>query len=607
MIAIPDFEPAVIFGDDANLLAEISSFFRRERRYLAVSDGPRMTRSDWTNEATRRSNLVAHVQARKVLLANLPDEGARALLEHIPARMVAAVSTAGEAKEALNGIVRARDSDFLWPSHNLGIGLMLARQAGATLRIDSTAERSNINFVEAGRHVLVACEAGNELSQVIASNLAHAMGGSFLVLNALPQNESEDLIEALYQVGGGTGAAQFDELCARARALLPDVAKSNRFTEVLFVTKRFPYGIGIPERPTSHLISYPDLGRTIVQSLWATNDSTRSARTALLIQPGQVEGSEIKVIAGALARNRTLTRVLDGPRASVHQVDLLIQTVPWDVVVFSSHAGDAPGSRDTYIYPDDEGRERRLVVDKAMGFGVDPHADNVMVQLSFHFQELDGVAWSDKAGLDLLPVGSAIHAFNRLGAEGLRECRVDSIKLSHVREAMGIRLFDQVWFPAIHALAPRAAPLVVVNACSSWHQLSGQFIYAGARAYIGTMFQVLDPEAQAVAGQLLDHELGQPLSLALWRAQRTVYGDQPRRPYVMIGLPFCRVERNYVNSPPYLHRELNIGIRDIDARLTEDLAPDVRRNFNRHRAVMVGEQQALERNFMPNGRRRPNH
>jgi hypothetical protein len=362
VIAIPKFEPVVVFGDDAKLLAEISSFFRRNGRYLAISDGPRMSRIDWANEAVRRSNLVAQIQARKVLFAGLQDNAAEALLAHIPAAMVSAVTTADRAKMALKGLIRPREVEFRWGEKNLGIGLTLARQAGATLRIDPAVPDSEVTFVEGGLHVLVACEAGNELSQVIASNLAHSMGGSLVVFPPMPGADADELIEALYQVGNGVGAVPFDALCAQARALLPDEVMSNRWTEVLFVSERLPYGIGIPERPTSHVFSYPDLGRTIVQSLWATVDSTLSARTALLIQPSKVEGTEIKVISDTLGRNRTLIRVLEGPLASVHQVNLLLQSVPWDIVVFSSHAGDAPGSLDTYVYADDDGRQRRLVV-----------------------------------------------------------------------------------------------------------------------------------------------------------------------------------------------------------------------------------------------------
>lgn len=604
MIAIPNFEPVVVFGDDPKLLAEISSFFGRDGRYLAISDGPRMTRIDWTNEVVRRSNLVAQIQARKVLFASLPIDAAEALQAQLPAAMVSTVTTAGQAKMALNGLVRPREAEFQWGEQNLGIGLMLARQAGATLRVDPAAMASEVRLVEGGLHVLVACEAGNELSQVIASNLAHSMGGSLIVFSPMPEADSDELIEALYQVGNGAGAVPFDALCERARALLPDEVTSDRFTEVLFVSKRFPYGIAIPERPTSHMFSYPDLGRTIVQSLWATVDSTLSARTGLLIQPSQVEGTEIKVISNALGRNRTLTRILEGPGASVQQVNLLLQSVPWDVVVFSSHAGDAPGSLDTYVYADDEGRRRRLVVEQAIGFGVDPHEEDVSVQFSFHFQELDGVPWVDKVALNQLPVGSAMHAFTRLDAEQLNTARVDSVRLQRVRDATAIQLYDHIWFPALHAVAPRCAPIVVVNACSSWHQMSSLFIYAGARAYIGTMFPVLDPEAQGVAGHLFERELGQPLSLALWRAQKAVYGNNTRRPYVLIGLPFCRVERNRVNSPPYLHSELNHGIREIDQRLAADLAPDLRRNFTRHRQVMVEERRAIENMFTPDGRRR---
>jgi hypothetical protein len=58
-------------------------------------------------------------------------------------------------------------------------------------------------------------------------------------------------------------------------------------------------------------------------------------------------------------------------------------------------------------------------------------------------------------------------------------------------------------------------------------------MFSGARGYIGTLFSVLSSEAAAVATKLLDDYCGEPLAVALWLAQRDVYGSDLRRPYVV--------------------------------------------------------------------------
>lgn len=604
MIQTPAFESVALIGENASVLATASSLFRRQRHYLPVSDGPRMGRPDWTNEVVRRSNFVAQANSRKIIFAGLSQDATNALLEHIPERLVAQVDTVEEAKAALRAHANIRQNSFMWSDRNLGVGLMLARQAGAMLDVNPDFQGDNVAFVAGGRHVLIACESGNEISQVIASNLAHSLGGSFIVFDPPQEAEAKELIESLYQIGSRDGAVSFADISMRVRELLPDEVKAELYTEIIFVSKELPYGIGVGERPTSHLRMYPDLGRIIAQSIWATQRPNRSARTALLIQPGQVDGTEIKVIADALTRNRTLTRILEGPDASVHQVDLLLQAMPWDLIVFSSHAGDAPGTRDTYVYRDDNNRERRLVVEQAVSIGINPQEELVPVRHAVHLKSLDGVDWTDKAALDQLPVGSAINAYLRLNVEQRDIARIHSVQIPRVQNAMAIQLHDHIWFADLHGLSPRSAPVVVVNACSSWHEMSSLFMYAGARSYIGTMFPITDAEAQEVAGQLLDHELGEPLSVALWRAQRSVYPDSSRRPYVLIGLPFCRLQYNRENSSQYLHRALNESIHELNARLDGALAEDVRRNFTRHRDKMRDELRVIENTYAPNGRRR---
>src|SRR5438094_286026 len=97
---------------------------------------------------------------------------------------------------------------------------------------------------------------------------------------------------------------------------------------------------------------------------------------------------------------------------------------------------------------------------------------------------------------------------------------------------------DGNYLPAPRALASEGTPIVFDNACASWHRLAESFTFANARAYIGTLFSVSDVEAQEVAVGLLDRYFGKPLGIALWRTQNGIYGENVRRPYVLVGATF---------------------------------------------------------------------
>lgn len=596
MIRSPQFETTLVIGDDAGLLAEISSFFHRDGRYLAVCDGPRMARPDHDNEVIRRGNIIARIRPKCILFAGLPPDAAAAQAKGLPPARVTSVSSRHEAAQALKGLVRPRVRELRWPPSNLGIGLLLARQSNSALVIDSScAPRSEI-FVSGGRHVLVVCETSEDISHVIAANLAFSIGASFIVIPELPKADRREWLEHLYLLGSREQVVTFDEIARRARAMLPAEIVSGRYKEIIFVTSEFPWGIAVHECPTSHLYAYPEFGRFVGDGIWACNNPSTSARNALLINPGEVDASEIEVIKTALNKNKSLVRVMRGGGASVHLVDAVVQSIPFDIIAISTHAGDWHGQRLTYEYFDREGRLRRLVVDEAVGFGYDPTTDLYLVQTFYSFRSLDGVAWDDDEGKQRLPVGSAILSWNDFASKDRRTHLVAQEKIGRVRGAMAMKMFDHVWMVGGRGV-PSVSTVLINNACSSFHQLSSHFVFGGVRTYIGTLFQITDAEAQEVNKYLFINEMGSSLAEALWKAQRAVYGDQTRRPYVMVGLPFCRILPNKVDSVKYLRQELVEAIGEYEKKAQQHPDEGVRRNSATLKNHLVRELDVLDREF----------
>jgi hypothetical protein len=69
----PRFAPLVIVGDDAWLLAELTTLIARRRSYLPLLNGPRLQRPDADHELIRRRNAIAKVHPQSVVFAGLPD------------------------------------------------------------------------------------------------------------------------------------------------------------------------------------------------------------------------------------------------------------------------------------------------------------------------------------------------------------------------------------------------------------------------------------------------------------------------------------------------------------------------------------------------------
>lgn len=547
---VPQFETTALITDDAVLAARVSSLFTRAGRYLPVMDGPRITRSDHPHEVTRRLQAAHRTACARLLMAGLPDAAKAALRRRNPA----AVDLAGydEVREALKGFVKLPREQLRCGPRNLGSALYLARLQRKELIVDEAAADAP-GLVEASAHLLVACEAHDELAQVTASNLAFAYGASYLTFPALSKAEHGAWIEELYALGDGLDVTgRLADISARARAHFARVDLS-KYQAILFVTFEFPWGIAFPEVPTTHLYGYPDLGRSVVVGLWASQSANRGGRNALLIEPTLVEGGEVEVIARALQRNRTMTRVLTHRAASVGRVTDLLDFMPHDVIVISSHAGDAQGERVTYQYGDDEGRQRTLVVDQTQSITYDRVEDKYPVLEFTRFVSLDGVSWEDDDAKKALPVGSAINKWASMDMLVRQRHVVAQEDISRVRMSMAMMLHDGPWLFISHGLHPAAAPLVLSNCCWSWHEIGARMMFAGCRGYVGALFPVTEVEAQEVGQALFQGSAGEPTFKALWRAQRQVYGVSARRPYAMLGLPSIHLPVNAVDTPKFLN------------------------------------------------------
>lgn len=276
-----------------------------------------------------------------------------------------------------------------------------------------------------------------------------------------------------------------------------------------------------------------------------------------------------------------MTHVARGPAATQTEIQFTLDLVPHDIVVISSHAGDAPGERITYDFSDDDGRKRTLVVDRAIGIGHDTSNDMFRVTEYHRFHSLDGVDWRNKEILASLPVGTAITSWSAMSDSERNDHIISQQTIPRVTGSMAIKLFDGIWLFASHGFPPESAPIFINNSCWSWHELSLRTTFAGARAYVGTLFPVTDAEAQEVSQALFGRYIGQELTRALWSAQREIYGTSTRRPYVMVGLPFIAIRPNTKDAVSYLIKSYLEGIEQWRDKADSSPHEDVRKNAKR--------------------------
>lgn len=579
-VKCPYLSNETVVSDDPELAAAISSALARRNTYLPIIDGPRLARPDHASEVIRRIATIGHAGAKSTLIAGLSAAARESLIAKLPDNHARVIDFDDVTALSVDPKRVERDR-LLWGRDRIGLGLLTALYTGQLIEFTDVVFPRNAVPSKSGH--LVICEAHEPLSEVIAANYAYALNAGLHIFDETDEVEGKALLEAFYSIDapGVNAAAERARLSARMRELVGavDLPANGSLT---FIVRQLPIAIAFPELPGTHLFTYPDLGRAIVNGFAAEQPGTRGTNIAVLVNPQKVAAPEIEIAAKLLPEREIFVRGYEGGGANVRAVSEMVDLFPYDLLLFATHCGDASGYRWTYEYRDSEGVDRTLVVDVAIGVGHTDDADILRVMQYNRFHSLDGVDWNDPVAKADLYIGSAIRDWS----ERVRDKDFEPVHTEPLDRVIGsavLAMADNNYLPMPRALACEGSPIIFNNACVSWHELAGRFMFTDARAYIGTLYPVSDIEAEAVAVAMLGKHFGKALPHALWSAQNGVYGEgSDRRPYVVSGVYPQRLRSTREDVPRRIISKLWSGLRYWKKRAAEvaEDRPDHKKDFD---------------------------
>ena len=568
----PTLSRTIVFSDAPRLAAQVSCILARPGCYLPVVDGPRMTRPDARAEVTRRNNAAARTRATQIILAGLAEASDAALVGQFPGNRVVRIETIADLKDISAGARGAGRPPLVWGRDRIGVGLLRALRENRVLEFEDVP--SSLDVVQSKSGHLVVCEEGEDLSEVIAANYAYSLRAGLCLVPEIPREKSRELLERLYSLYDSAAVTSPTERLQEVKDSLLEICPSVTIPpqgSITFITREAPLGFAFPQSPSTHLFSYPDLGIAVVNGFAAEQANTRGVNIGVLVDPGTVEAPEILAATNILSERRTFVRGYSRGGADVRSISDMVESFPYDLLMFATHCGDASGHRWTYRFVDSESIERVLVVDIALGIGRADNPDEVELMQFIRFHSLDGVDWNDPQKAEKIYIGRAIIDWT----DRFRKDDLEPEKKEHVSRVAGsaaLKMFDNNYLAMPQQLAGQGTPIVITNACASWHELAARFLFGNARLYIGTLFPVGTTEAHDVIVQVLGKQYGKPLAHALWSAQNAVYGDGIRRPYVATGVYPQRLRTSDEDAPQRVIAKLSAAATDWRKRLAGYLA-----------------------------------
>jgi hypothetical protein len=564
----PPLSRFIIYADDAKLAAQVSCALAVPKTYLPICDGPRLQRPDGNAEAIRRTNAAARAKSKIAVMVALSDQSANAMKHHLKLPCIS-ISGNDDIRE-LPAVKRKRsNTPLVWGRDRIGVGLLKALRAGSSIEFEDRP--SPIDTLPAKGEHLVICEDGEELSQIIAANYAFALNAGLCLIPSVDRDIATSLLEHFYRMYDPDSV----QSPAQARAYLIEELlnlsgplKIPNGSSITFIGK-LPFGFAYNSYPSTHLFDYPDLGISIVNGFTAEQPHTHGTGAVVLVDPGTTPAPEIQSSIDLLSPRRAFIRVYQGRAANVRHVSEMIEHFPYDLLIVATHCGDSSGYRCTYEFTDSEGLPRTLVVDVAVGFAGTDDPNIVSVSEFMRFVSLDGVDWNDPKEKAELYIGTAIRDFMTLAQSGPNELKpVKRESVSRVVGSSAMMMSDGNYIVMPRSLADETTPVIINNACLSWHRLAETFTFANARAYVGTLFPITPTEASEIVVKILDKHWHKPLASALWSSQREVYGADNRRPYVTTGVYPQHLRVKQIDYPKKIKSQLTRSL----ARWEEALA-----------------------------------
>jgi hypothetical protein len=550
----PPFSDKFIFAEDAKLAAQLCCALSAPGVYLPVCDGPRMQRPDHRVEVLRCHNAAGRARAKTAFMVGLSNDASEALRRSLATNRNITCQRISSPEE-IKGRGGGRES-LSWGRDRIGVGLLKALRAGLNIVFEDRP--SPYEWVTSNNKHIVVCEEGEELSQVIAANYAFALDAGLFLIPEVDRDKAEDLLEGFYRLYERDSGLAPAEAQSRLRQELLDLCGSLPIPDegsITFVGK-LPFGFAYPECPATHLFDYPNLGCTVINGFAAEQPRMPGTGVVVLVDPGTTPAPEIEAAIELLEPRRAFIRVYQDRAANVRDVSAMMEHFPYDLLIIATHCGDSSGYRWTYEFTDTEGLQRTLVVDLAVSFARTDDPNLIRVGQYMRFVSLDGVDWTDRAAKAKHHIGTAIVDFmDRLRSRPeLEPTRKETAR--RVVGSAAMKMSDDQLLFAEHTIAGVGTPIVVNNACLSWHRLASDMIFSGARAYVGTLFPVTSAEAAEVVTKMLDDHWDKPLPVALWTAQRDVYKSDPRRPYVVAGVFPQRFRVEQRDYPGLIRRHL---------------------------------------------------
>jgi hypothetical protein len=481
------------------LAAAISSYFDAPGTYFAMFEFPTLQYaytgvSDETSDgyyasilgdkaAAEINNALARLQPKQIVLAGLTDIEQTYIRSRMPEERLVVIADIEEFLARFGDIVTDK-SILICKPDQITEGLLAAKTSGRRLRIAENAPELPRELI-AGKAGLIVLESEQDVHDLEIINYATACGTDVVLAPAVTRAIVRDIPEMLAKWSNNRSHHEYKTFERNALLGLRQV-DFQRYAFATFFTQGIPYGLFLKNCiPFTHVWRQIDPGVFIVVNL-LDDDNPRAFGSSLHFSPHFFPTEETDEVIKIFAENNFVTKALVDEDATARNLSDFASYYPYDVLHICSHGGEAQGYFVVQTYMDRMGSQHNVEYYEVIQIDpVDGKVAQVTRKMIYH--RFDGHKWGSLA-LRQIPqyVFIDMNLAMRENEEGVVRVPVNY----PIAFSCHIRCRDGLHQGAFQTLSDIGRPLVFNNTCSSSHELSPIFVSAGARCYLGTLWEV---------------------------------------------------------------------------------------------------------------------
>ncbi len=483
------------------LAAMISSYFDQPGTYFAVFGFPTLSfpyagagekNSDdgyfshvlGEKAAAEINNALARIQPQRIILVGLTEVEQTYLRVRLPEDRLIEINGIDDFLSHFGELVQ--EADLLTCKRTqLAEGLLAARSSKQRLRLNDNAPDLPREYISGSAAGLIVVEASAGLSDVVALNYAKSFGLDVVLIPPVERQEVLPIPEVLATWSKDHSHWEYKPLERRALRHLRAV-DFHRYEFATFFTEGVPYGLFLKNIiPFTHVWRQVAPGVFIVVNLM-DDDYPRAFGSSLHFSPHFFASEEMDEVIKIFGNNRFVTKALVDEEATARNLSDFASYYPYDVLHICSHGGETGGYYVVQTYTDRAGAEHKVEYYEVVQ--IDP-VDGKVAQVTrkMIYKRFDGHEWGSPTLMELPQyVFIDMDAAMRNKAEGVIRVPVNY----PIARSCHILCYDGLHQGAFQTLADVGRPFVFNNTCSSSHEQSPIFVSAGARAYLGTLWEV---------------------------------------------------------------------------------------------------------------------